>query len=170
MVERVVQSEQISIDENGARDPDVLAERAGYSLRDARFAVSWVAVEKHPSPAIDRWSEFGQQVGRDEQVRECSLQVFAVGMLLLHRLQLDRLDVLFEWNRGCPEVGGLLQMSSSAFASCVGESMDVVIHGGRAKIDRQLLHFEAVEDWLDQSEWKSDLVSDIAPGGFATVE
>lgn len=60
MVERVVQSEQISVDQHGTRNPDVLAERAGYSFRDACFSVSRVAVKEHPTPAIDGWSKLSE--------------------------------------------------------------------------------------------------------------
>lgn len=109
-------------------------------------------------------------MGRDEQIGECAFQVFAVGVLLFHRLQFDRLDVLFERNWCGPKVGGFLEMASGAFAACVGETMDIIVHGGRTEIDRQLLHFEAVEDRLDQSKRKADLVGDNASGGFAAVE
>lgn len=66
MVEGVVQSEQIAVDQHGPRYPDVLAECAGHPFRNAGFSISWIAVEEHSSPAIDSWAEFGEEVRRNE--------------------------------------------------------------------------------------------------------
>lgn len=91
-------------------------------------------------------------------------------MLLFYRLQFDRLDVLFEWNWSGAKVSGFLEIASSPLAPCVGQTVDIVIHGGRAEIDRQLLHFETIENRLDQSKRKADLVGDATSRGFTAVE
>lgn len=170
VVERIEQSHDFAIDQDGSRDPNVVSEGLGDPFRDARFAIARVAVQKHAATAVDRRSQAGQEAIGNEQVGKRALEVLSRWMLGFDRLQLDRLNVLIDRDRSRAVVGCLQVISTRTVSSRVGENMDVVVEVGRPAVDRQLLCLEPHQGRFDHTEGEFELVGDRSARHFASSE
>ena len=61
VVSSVEELDDLTVFENRVRNPDLMTEALGNSLRDGRFSIAWLAVQEQACARVDRWSEAFKQ-------------------------------------------------------------------------------------------------------------
>ncbi len=169
MAHRIPQPQDVAIDVDRARNPNVLAERPGDPFGNRRLAVAGEPEQEHTATAGNGRPQLVQHLGIDQQILEGVEQVVAFRILTLDRLPLDAGDVILQWDRTGSVVSAVLVVIAGDLATRFGQDVDVVVGGSRTLVGDVLLHLQPGQQRLDHAERQLDLIGNFAAFRFADV-